>query len=70
MKEDYELISTKPTRTSKVRQLDITDIQGEEFARVIVQKLKDNTNGSSSLTQKYLCFLNHSSLNFFHNKKP
>ncbi|XP_045141919.1 receptor-interacting serine/threonine-protein kinase 2 [Echinops telfairi] len=43
MKEDYELISTKPTRTSKVRQLlDTTDIQGEDFARVIVQKLKDN----------------------------
>ncbi|XP_058688099.1 receptor-interacting serine/threonine-protein kinase 2 isoform X1 [Poecile atricapillus] len=43
MKEDYELISTKPTRTSKVRQLlDTSDSQGEEFARVIVQKLKDN----------------------------
>ncbi|XP_075405627.1 receptor-interacting serine/threonine-protein kinase 2 [Tenrec ecaudatus] len=43
MKEDYELISTKPTRTSKVRQLlDTTDIQGEDFAKVIVQKLKDN----------------------------
>ncbi|KAK2095551.1 Receptor-interacting serine/threonine-protein kinase 2 [Saguinus oedipus] len=43
MKEDYELVSTKPTRTSKVRQLlDTTDIQGEEFAKVIVQKLKDN----------------------------
>ncbi|CAH6891924.1 receptor-interacting serine/threonine-protein kinase 2 isoform X1 [Phodopus roborovskii] len=43
MKEDYELISTKPTRTSKVRQLlDITDIQGEKIAKVIVQKLKDN----------------------------
>ncbi|XP_063155529.1 receptor-interacting serine/threonine-protein kinase 2 [Candoia aspera] len=43
MREDYELISTKPTRTSKVRQLlDTTDSQGEEVARVIVQKLKDN----------------------------
>lgn len=43
MKEDYELISTKPTRTAKVRQLlDTSDIQGEEFARVVVQKLKDN----------------------------
>ncbi|NWH34478.1 RIPK2 kinase, partial [Chloropsis hardwickii] len=43
MKEDYELISTKPTRTSKVRQLlDTSDSQGEEFARIIVQKLKDN----------------------------
>ncbi|KAH0617586.1 hypothetical protein JD844_015997 [Phrynosoma platyrhinos] len=43
MREDYELISTKPTRTSKVRQLlDTTESQGEEVARVIVQKLKDN----------------------------
>nr|XP_006114389.1 receptor-interacting serine/threonine-protein kinase 2 isoform X2 [Pelodiscus sinensis] len=43
MKEDYELISTKPTRTSKVRQLlDTTDSQGEEFAKIIIQKLKDN----------------------------
>lgn len=43
MKEDYELVSTKPTRTSKVRQLlDTTDSHGEEFAKVIVQKLKDN----------------------------
>ncbi|NXS10082.1 RIPK2 kinase, partial [Neodrepanis coruscans] len=43
MKEDYELISTKPTRTSKVRQLlDTSDSQGEEFARIVVQKLKDN----------------------------
>ncbi|XP_067887738.1 receptor-interacting serine/threonine-protein kinase 2 isoform X2 [Heterodontus francisci] len=43
MKEDYELISTKPTRTAKVRQLlDTSDNQGEDFSRVIVQKLKDN----------------------------
>ncbi|XP_010004719.1 PREDICTED: receptor-interacting serine/threonine-protein kinase 2 [Chaetura pelagica] len=43
MKEDYELISTKPTRTSKVRQLlDTSDSQGEEFARIIIQKLKEN----------------------------
>ncbi|XP_051879835.1 LOW QUALITY PROTEIN: receptor-interacting serine/threonine-protein kinase 2-like [Pristis pectinata] len=43
MKEDYELISTKPTRTAKVRQLlDTSDNQGEDFAKVIVQKLKDN----------------------------
>ncbi|XP_078396834.1 receptor-interacting serine/threonine-protein kinase 2 isoform X2 [Cetorhinus maximus] len=43
MKEDYELTSTKPTRTAKVRQLlDTSDNQGEDFARVIVQKLKDN----------------------------
>nr|XP_033790435.1 receptor-interacting serine/threonine-protein kinase 2 isoform X2 [Geotrypetes seraphini] len=43
MKEDYELISTKLTRAAKVRQLlDTCDNQGEEFARIIVQKLKDN----------------------------
>uniref|UniRef100_A0A8C6VPP9 Receptor-interacting serine/threonine-protein kinase 2 n=1 Tax=Naja naja TaxID=35670 RepID=A0A8C6VPP9_NAJNA len=43
MKEDYELVYTKPTRTSRVRQLlDTTDSQGEEVARIIVQKLKDN----------------------------
>nr|XP_056710368.1 receptor-interacting serine/threonine-protein kinase 2 [Euleptes europaea] len=43
LKEDYELISTKPTRTSRVRQLlDNTDSQGEEVAKIIVQKLKDN----------------------------
>uniref|UniRef100_A0A8B9ZYC7 Receptor-interacting serine/threonine-protein kinase 2 n=1 Tax=Anas zonorhyncha TaxID=75864 RepID=A0A8B9ZYC7_9AVES len=43
MKEDYELISTKPTRTSKVRQLlDTSDSHGEEFSRIIIQKLKDN----------------------------
>lgn len=43
LKEDYELISTKPTRTSRVRQLlDTTDSQGEEVAKIIVQKLKDN----------------------------
>ncbi|KAM8966850.1 receptor-interacting serine/threonine-protein kinase 2 [Pelodytes ibericus] len=43
MKEDYELIKSKPTRCSKVRQLiDTSDIQGEVFARVIVQKLREN----------------------------
>lgn len=43
MKEDYELICTKLTRAAKVRQLlDTCDSQGEEFARIIVQKLKDN----------------------------
>ncbi|XP_043921323.1 receptor-interacting serine/threonine-protein kinase 2 [Protopterus annectens] len=43
MKEDYELITTKPTRASKVRQLlDNCDSQSEDFARIIVQKLKDN----------------------------
>ncbi|XP_007901388.1 receptor-interacting serine/threonine-protein kinase 2 [Callorhinchus milii] len=43
MREDYELIATKPTRTAKVRKLlDTCDNQGEDFAKVIVQKLKDN----------------------------
>ncbi|XP_029447480.1 receptor-interacting serine/threonine-protein kinase 2 isoform X2 [Rhinatrema bivittatum] len=43
MKEDYELISTKHTRAAKVRQLlDTCDSQGEEFARITIQKLKDN----------------------------
>nr|XP_015210005.1 PREDICTED: receptor-interacting serine/threonine-protein kinase 2 [Lepisosteus oculatus] len=43
MREDYELISTKPTRTAKVRQLlDTCDKQAEEFCRVVIQKLKDN----------------------------
>ncbi|XP_069477413.1 receptor-interacting serine/threonine-protein kinase 2 isoform X2 [Ambystoma mexicanum] len=41
MKEDYELITAKPTRTSKVRQL-IDTCKGEEFARIIVCRLKDN----------------------------
>ncbi|MBN3284040.1 RIPK2 kinase, partial [Polyodon spathula] len=43
MREDYELITTQSTRTAKVRKLlDICDSQGEDFARIIVQKLKDN----------------------------
>uniref|UniRef100_A0A3B3S0G7 Receptor-interacting serine/threonine-protein kinase 2 n=1 Tax=Paramormyrops kingsleyae TaxID=1676925 RepID=A0A3B3S0G7_9TELE len=43
MREDYELISNKPTRTAKVRQLlDTSDRQSEEFCRVVVQKLQEN----------------------------
>ncbi|XP_031759989.1 receptor-interacting serine/threonine-protein kinase 2 isoform X2 [Xenopus tropicalis] len=43
LKEDYELIKSKQTRSSKVRQLiDTCDSQGEIFARVIVQKLREN----------------------------
>ncbi|KAG8441856.1 hypothetical protein GDO86_010875, partial [Hymenochirus boettgeri] len=43
LREDYELIKSKATRSSKVRQLiDTCDAQGEVFARVIVQKLRDN----------------------------
>ena len=69
MKEDYELISTKPTRTSKVRQLlDTTDIQGEEFARVIVQKLKDNKQMGLQPYPEILVLSQSPSLNFFHNK--
>ncbi|XP_051785222.1 receptor-interacting serine/threonine-protein kinase 2 [Erpetoichthys calabaricus] len=43
MREDYELVNSRPTRTAKVRQLlDVCESQGEDFARIIVQKLKDN----------------------------
>ncbi|KAM4689310.1 receptor-interacting serine/threonine-protein kinase 2 isoform 2-T2 [Discoglossus pictus] len=43
LKEDYELIKSKPTRSARVRQLiDTCDTQGEVFARIIVQKLRDN----------------------------
>ncbi|XP_053571155.1 receptor-interacting serine/threonine-protein kinase 2 [Bombina bombina] len=43
LKEDYELIKSKPTRSDKVRELlDTCDKQGETFARIIVQKLKHN----------------------------
>ncbi|XP_063307340.1 receptor-interacting serine/threonine-protein kinase 2 [Pelobates fuscus] len=43
LKEDYEQIKAKSTRSSKVRQLiDTSDIQGEAFARIIVEKLRDN----------------------------
>ncbi|KAG9478704.1 hypothetical protein GDO78_012391 [Eleutherodactylus coqui] len=42
-KEDYELIKAKSTRSAKVRKLiDTCDLKGELFARIIVQKLKDN----------------------------
>ncbi|XP_054983312.1 receptor-interacting serine/threonine-protein kinase 2 isoform X2 [Sorex araneus] len=69
MKEDYELISTKPTRSSKVRQLlDITDIQGEEFARVIVQKLKDNKQLGLLPYPENLTVPQPPSLNLFQNK--
>ncbi|XP_059972090.1 receptor-interacting serine/threonine-protein kinase 2 isoform X2 [Mesoplodon densirostris] len=69
MKEDYELISTKPTRTSKVRQLlDTSDIQGEEFAKVIVQKLKDNKQMGLQPYPEILVVSQSPSLNLFHNK--
>ncbi|XP_037360245.1 receptor-interacting serine/threonine-protein kinase 2 isoform X2 [Talpa occidentalis] len=69
MKEDYELISTKPTRTSKVRQLlDITDIQGEEFAKIIVQKLKDNRQMGLQPYPETLLVSQLPSLNLFQNK--
>uniref|UniRef100_A0A8C3WTX7 Receptor-interacting serine/threonine-protein kinase 2 n=1 Tax=Catagonus wagneri TaxID=51154 RepID=A0A8C3WTX7_9CETA len=69
MKEDYELISTKPTRTSKVRQLlDTTDIQGEEFARIIVQKLKDNKQMGLQPYPEILVVSRPPSLNLFQNK--
>uniref|UniRef100_A0A452UJ39 Receptor-interacting serine/threonine-protein kinase 2 n=1 Tax=Ursus maritimus TaxID=29073 RepID=A0A452UJ39_URSMA len=67
--EDYELISTKPTRTSKVRQLlDTTDIQGEEFAKVIVQKLKDNKQMGLQPYPEILVVSRSQSLNLFQNK--
>ncbi|KAM6171005.1 receptor-interacting serine/threonine-protein kinase 2 [Erethizon dorsatum] len=69
MKEDYELISTKPTRTSKVRQLlDTTDIQGEEFAKIIVQKLKDNKQMGLHPYPEILMTSRSLSLNFLQNK--
>lgn len=69
MKEDYELISTKPTRTAKVRQLlDTSDIQGEEFARVIVQKLKDNKQMGLQPYPETLTVSHSLSLNLFQNK--
>uniref|UniRef100_A0A8C9UYR6 Receptor-interacting serine/threonine-protein kinase 2 n=1 Tax=Scleropages formosus TaxID=113540 RepID=A0A8C9UYR6_SCLFO len=43
MREDYELISNKPTRTAKVRQLlDTCDRQSEDFCRIVVLKLQEN----------------------------
>ncbi|XP_023373676.1 receptor-interacting serine/threonine-protein kinase 2 isoform X2 [Otolemur garnettii] len=69
MKEDYELISTKPTRTSKVRQLlDTTDIQGEEFAKVIIQKLKDNKQMGLQPYPEVLVSSGSPSLNLLQNK--
>lgn len=69
MKEDYELISTKPTRTAKVRQLlDTTDIQGEDFARVIVQKLKDNKQMGLQPYPEMPAASHSLSLNLFQNK--
>ncbi|PNI84849.1 RIPK2 isoform 1 [Pan troglodytes] len=69
MKEDYELVSTKPTRTSKVRQLlDTTDIQGEEFAKVIVQKLKDNKQMGLQPYPEILVVSRSSSLHLLQNK--
>lgn len=44
MKEDYELITAKPTRTAKVRQL-IDTCKGEDFARIVVHRLKENKQG-------------------------
>ncbi|XP_032349963.1 receptor-interacting serine/threonine-protein kinase 2-like [Camelus dromedarius] len=68
MKGDYELISTKPTRTSKLRQLDTSDIHGEEFAKVIVQKLKDNKQMGLQPYPEILLASQSSSLNLFQNK--
>ncbi|XP_017512986.1 receptor-interacting serine/threonine-protein kinase 2 isoform X2 [Manis javanica] len=69
MKEDYELISTKPTRTSKVRQLlDTSDIQGEEFAKIIVQKLRDNKQMGLQPYPEILVVSQSQSLNLFQNK--
>ncbi|XP_044150764.1 receptor-interacting serine/threonine-protein kinase 2 [Bufo gargarizans] len=43
LKEEYELIRSKDTRCAKVRELiDTCDFKGEGFARIIVQKLKEN----------------------------
>nr|XP_045000629.1 receptor-interacting serine/threonine-protein kinase 2 isoform X1 [Jaculus jaculus] len=69
MKEDYELISTKPTRTSKVRQLlDTSDIHGEEFAKVIVQKLKDNKQMGLQPYPEVLVISRAASSSFLQNK--
>lgn len=43
MREDYELVVNKPTRTAKVRKLlDTSERHSEEFCRVVVRKLLDN----------------------------
>ncbi|XP_074126181.1 receptor-interacting serine/threonine-protein kinase 2 isoform X2 [Sminthopsis crassicaudata] len=69
MKEDYELIYTKPTRTSKVRQmLDTSDIQGEEFAKIIIQKLKDNRQLGLQPYPEISVVSRGTSLNLYQNK--
>ncbi|KAI3375151.1 hypothetical protein L3Q82_021669, partial [Scortum barcoo] len=43
MREDYELVINKPTRTAKVRQLlDNCHRHNEDFCRIVVRKLHDN----------------------------
>lgn len=43
MREDYELVINKPTRTAKVRQLlDYCHRHTEDFCRIVVRKLYDN----------------------------
>ncbi|XP_072007678.1 receptor-interacting serine/threonine-protein kinase 2 isoform X2 [Engystomops pustulosus] len=43
LQEDYELIRSQCTRSERVRKLiDTCELIGEHFARIIVQKLKDN----------------------------
>lgn len=43
MREDYELVVNKPTRTAKVRQLlDNCHRHNEDFCRIVVRKLHDN----------------------------
>ncbi|XP_042184512.1 receptor-interacting serine/threonine-protein kinase 2 isoform X4 [Oncorhynchus tshawytscha] len=43
MREDYELVVNRATRTAKVRQLlDTCHRHSEDFCRVVVRKLKDN----------------------------
>ena len=43
MKEDYELVQGRSTRTAKVRQLlDTCDRHNEGFCSVVVRKLQDN----------------------------
>ena len=43
MREDYELVVNRPTRTAKVRQLlDTCHRHSEEFCRVVVRKLQEN----------------------------
>ncbi|XP_028834137.1 receptor-interacting serine/threonine-protein kinase 2 [Denticeps clupeoides] len=43
MREDYEVVVNKPTRTAKVRQLlDTCDRHSEDFCRVVVRKLLEN----------------------------